>query len=239
MGTSATGCRHRDRTWRAVPAGLALIAGIALALTGVVAASDEAGRRPISPSGQVGTRLAVPSTALVTAQQDLESPARLLDRLASRRADASRISVVRVDGGPVFVGIARRADEASYLSGTGVAHADFRLSPVGVRYAPVAAGRRVESPTHEGIWVAWSVGSGARTLTWPLRRGGWDLVVMNADGDPGVDVRLSVDTPSWPRWPVLAALLSGGVLLAAVGLTVLHDAPPDRLNPYGGTDHIR
>ncbi len=155
----------------------------------------------------------------------------MLDRLTSRRAGPARITVTRVDGGPVFVGMARSADLAGYLDGTGVAHADFRASPIDVWYAPVAAGRQVGTPTKEGIWAAWSVGPGARTLLWPPRRGGWDLVVMNADGGPGVDVRVSVGTPSWPRWPVLAAFLAGGVLLVAVGLNVAHRAPPDRRHP--------
>ncbi|MFD2080893.1 hypothetical protein [Actinopolymorpha cephalotaxi] len=221
-----TGVRSRGRVRRAVPAGLALFAGFALALTGLLAASGELGRRPGSPGGQQGTRLAVPSTALVTGQHELGGPARLLDRLTSRRSGAARITAVRVDGGPVFIGITRSADRARYLRGTGVAHVDLRASPADVSYAPVAAGRRVDLPTREGIWAAWSVGPGARTLTWPLRPGGWELVVMNADADPGVDVRMSVGTPSWPRWPVLAAFLAGGALLAAVGLTVLHRSPP-------------
>lgn len=238
-GPSATGVPVRGRTLRAVPAGLALLAGIALALAGLVTASGELARWPGSSTGQQGIRLAVPSTALVAGQRELRQQPRLLDRLTSRRADAARITAARVDGGPVFVGIARSADLARYLRGTGVAHADFRESPVGVRYAPVAAGRRVESPVQKGIWAAWSVGSGARTLTWPLRRGGWELVVMNADAGRGVDVRLSVGTPSWPRWPVAATFLAGGVLLAEVGLTVLHRAPPGRPHPYDVTTRAR
>ncbi|MGW0227146.1 hypothetical protein ACWDWO_02430 [Actinopolymorpha singaporensis] len=237
-GNSATGAPDRGRT-RRVSAGVALLAGIALGLPGLVSAWGELARWPSSQTGQAGTRLAVPSTALVAGQRELRQPPRALDRLISRRADAARITAARVDGGPVFVGIARSADLAKYLAGTGVAHADFRGSPVGVRYAPVAAGRRVGVPAQQGIWAAWSVGPGARTLTWPLRRGEWELVVMNADAGRGVDVRMSVGTPQWPRWPVLAAFLAGGVLLAAVGLTVVHRAPPGRRHPYDVTDRIR
>ncbi|GAA2757954.1 hypothetical protein [Actinopolymorpha rutila] len=239
MGTSATSVRDRGRARCAVPAGLALVAGIALALTGLVAASGELAHRTGSPTARAGIRLAVPSTALVAGQPELRRQPALLDRLTFRRPGAVRVTAARVDGEPVFLGIARSADLATYLRGTGLAHADFRASQVGVRYAPVAAGRQVRSPVQEGVWAAWSVGPGARTLTWPLRRGGWELVVMNADGGRGVDVRLSVGTPSWPRWPVSAALLSGGVLLVAVGLTVLHRAPPGRRHPYDVTGHVR
>jgi hypothetical protein len=65
--------------------------------------------------------------------------------------------------------------------------------------------------------VASVSGSGEQTLDWTIETGEWALVIMNADGSPGVsaDVRLGVLAPS-ALFPIgLASLVVG--LVAAIG----------------------
>jgi hypothetical protein len=63
--------------------------------------------------------------------------------------------------------------------------------------------------------VASVSGSGEQTLDWTIERGEWALVIMNADGSPGVsaDVRFGVKT--------LSVLLPIGLASLAVGLVAL------------------
>jgi hypothetical protein len=68
-------------------------------------------------------------------------------------------------------------------------------------------------------------GSGEQTLDWTIQSGEWALVIMNADGSPGVsaDVRFGVATLS-VLFPIglaslavgLAALISGGRMVTSL-----------------------
>lgn len=111
---------------------------------------------------------------------------------------------------PLFVGIAPTADLNRYLSGVGhsvasdLGNAALRTYQGG---APPAAAQT--------FWVASSVGTGMRTLTWPVRSGSWELVVMNADGSGGLDLRVEVGA----RMPELG-MLAGSLLAAGVALLI-------------------
>jgi hypothetical protein len=125
---------------------------------------------------------------------------------------------------PVFVGIAPANALSAYLAG--VAHAqatrfapgasDFRVQPGGKPAAP---------PTTQRFWVASATGTGVQTLSWKVRSGDWQVVLMNADGARGVASGLSIgaNVPYLLRIAVAALgagilmlLLSGGALYLAV-----------------------
>ena len=75
-------------------------------------------------------------------------------------------------------------------------------------------------PGTEDFWVASVSGSGEQALDWTVQSGEWALVIMNADGSPGVsaDVRFGFLRPPF-LLPVGAASLAIG-LVALVGMLV-------------------
>ena len=85
----------------------------------------------------------------------------------------------------VFVGIGPSADVDRYLAGVNhTVISDFWTETLRQEAA------RIHSvPSSQGFWVASSSGAGARNLKRNPDDGSWTVVVMNADGQPGIDVR--------------------------------------------------
>jgi hypothetical protein len=130
-----------------------------------------------------------------------------------------RIRVTPVSAGPaLFVGIGRSTDVDSYLAG--VSHteiSDFWKDKV---RAIGGGGTLASAPGTQKFWVASATGSGAQTVVWKPTKGSWSVVVMRADGRPGVDVKadLGAKLPAvlWVALGVLAGgavFMTGGVLL--------------------------
>jgi hypothetical protein len=154
-----------------------------------------------------------------------------LPNWAFDRHDYSRVrlSAQSVDGKPVFVGVARTSDVDRYLGG--VAHAtvtDFESSPFRVSYDEHSGSKHPLIPAGSPIWTASTHGIGEQHLDWKVRDGNWTVVVMNADGSPGVHTEVSAGA----RLSFLATLgwtsLGGGLvlLMAAGGLLYLGVRPP-------------
>jgi hypothetical protein len=134
-------------------------------------------------------------------------------------------------GKPVFVGVARTADVERYLSGS--AHSsvtDVDLDPFEADYRQLGGARRPAPPATAGIWAASAHGSGEQALTWKVRRGGWSVVVMNADASRGVDAAVSAGADVPFLAPLAWGLFGGGLLLAlvATGLIVVGVRSPSR-----------
>ena len=128
---------------------------------------------------------------------------------------------------PVFVGIGPAAAVDSYLAGVrrevatrlDVQQNDFRLQDGG---APPTL------PTAKRFWVAQSLGSGARTLTWSPRAGDWRVVVMNANGSAGVRTDLAVGARVPQLLWIGIGALAGGAVLLLLGGAVLYTAIGER-----------
>jgi hypothetical protein len=130
-----------------------------------------------------------------------------------------RLRVTPRAGKDLFVGIARTSDVTRYLRGT--AHTsvtDIDYHPFDVDYTTTGGARRAAAPAGQRIWAAQAHGRGAQTLTWDVDDGDWSVVVMNADGSPGVDadVRAGAKVP-WLDEAAWGALGIGTVLLAISG----------------------
>lgn len=151
---------------------------------------------------------------------------------------------LRVDGSAdaeVFVGIARQPDVDAYLSGSShsvVTELDDRRP----RYRQVTGSELVDAPGMQGFWVASATGSGEQELDWEARGGRWAIVVMNADGTPGVAADVEIGARSDAVTPIAVGLLVTGGLLAliSVGLIVfgvrgrprpLHDGASPFVSP--------
>lgn len=121
----------------------------------------------------------------------------------------------------LFLGVAPRADVDAYLEG--VAHSvvtDVRTGPFRATYEQVQGDAVPPPPENLDIWVVQTSGPGQQELTWDLEQGAWVLVVMNADGSPGVDTQISAAVKTGLLLPVGIGLLVFG-LLVAVGAVVL------------------
>jgi hypothetical protein len=128
-----------------------------------------------------------------------------------------RVTPVSPDS-DMFVGIGPSADVDRYM--TGVDHTvitDFRTDSM----EDAAGGAPASAPGTQDFWVASSTGPGARTLTWAPDDGSWTVVVMNADGRPGIDVRadLGARVPALP-WIGVGLLVAGAVFAAGGALLI-------------------
>ena len=104
----------------------------------------------------------------------------------SGRLGTIRVSATGTRAHPISVGIARKSQVASYLGS--VSHdaiTDFEVDPLAVTYARRAGHTTPSAPGRQTFWTARASGSGRETMTWPVAKGDWAIVVMNADGARG------------------------------------------------------
>jgi hypothetical protein len=123
----------------------------------------------------------------------------------------------------LFVGIARAGDVVRYLADaeySNVVEMNGRL-PV---YETVSGADSIADPLSQRFWVVTSSGDGEQELEWDVRGGRWSVVVMNADGSPGVAADVEVGIRSGALTPIVIVLmvtggiaLIGGVVLITVG----------------------
>jgi len=121
--------------------------------------------------------------------------------------------------GPLFVGIGPSTDVDRYLAG--VDHTvitEFR----GDKTENVAGGTAASAPSTQDFWVASASGSGPQALTWDPTDGSWTVVVMNADGHPGIAMGadLGAKVPALP-WVGLGLLVGGAIFMAGGALLII------------------
>jgi hypothetical protein len=157
-------------------------------------------------------------SALVTEHTDLGSPG--TGRLYSPTVlDTVRIRVTPASpSARLFVGIGPASDVERYLAGVGRTHiSDFWTNSV----EAIDGGTPGSAPGTQDFWVASATGPGAQTLLWDPTNGSWTVVVMNADGRPGIDVRadLGARVPALP-WIAVGVLVAGTVFLIGGALLI-------------------
>ena len=183
-------------------------------------------------------RFATRTAAIATDNLDVDSHG--LGWLTSHdRYGHMRLEVSSRNGKPVFVGIARTSDVATYLRGTShTTVTDFHSDPFRAVYRAERGSGRPAAPASKRIWAASSHGTGMQTVTWDVKHGDWSVVVMNADGSRGVDTGVSAGAD----FPILSALAWGSVggglvllgvaaLLIVAGTTAQRRAPAPALAP--------
>jgi hypothetical protein len=123
---------------------------------------------------------------------------------------------------PLFIGIGPAADVARYLAD--VKHtevADIDADPFKVSYVARPGEQPTADPAKQTFWVESDAGTGQRTLTWDVADGNWSVMVMNADGSPGVDTDVSVGGTLPVILPVSVGALVGGGVLLILGIAVI------------------
>jgi hypothetical protein len=119
---------------------------------------------------------------------------------------------------PLFVGIGPARDVDRYLAGV-------RRTVItefwGNKTEAVDGGTPAPAPGTQDFWVASATGAGTQTLNWDPTHGSWTVVVMNADGRPGIAVGadLGARLPALV-WIALGVLAAGTVLLVGGGLLI-------------------
>ncbi len=129
----------------------------------------------------------------------------------------ARIEVEGRNGKEVFIGIAPAEDVGGYVDGTAYVRAHVFEDDLDL--TTTAGTASIAPPADESFWAASSTDG---NLDWDLESGSWSVVVANADGSPGVDVRLTGSA----RIPFVEAigigLLVFGVLAIVGGATMLY-----------------
>lgn len=131
-----------------------------------------------------------------------------------------RIRVTPVSSAPpLFVGIGPSTAVDGYLAG--VDHTVI-TEFWGDETENVSGGPPAAAPGTQGFWVASSTGPGTQTLVWRPVDGSWTVVVMNADGRPGIDVGadLGAEVPALP-WIAVGFLVAGAIVMAGGALLIV------------------
>lgn len=123
----------------------------------------------------------------------------------------AQITATSATGGEIFLGVGPADEVDRYLEGVGYATAtgfSSDLKAGGTGGAPDVA------PAEAGIWHHSSEGTGKQAVTWVPEDGTWSIVVMNADGSPGVtiDASAGIEAPALTGFAI-AFIVAGGVLL--------------------------
>jgi hypothetical protein len=163
-----------------------------------------------------GSALATVSTELGSAGTGwLYSPS-LMDEVRIRVTPES-------PGPPLFVGIGPSTDVDRYLAG--VQHTVISAF-WGDKVETVDGGTPASAPGTQNFWVASDTGPGVRTLEWEPADGSWTVVVMNADGQPGIDVGadLGARMPA-VLWIAFGFLAAGAVFLAGGAFLIVGAFP--------------
>jgi hypothetical protein len=169
-------------------------------------------------------RFATSTRALTTDNLDLDLDG--VDGVVGHDAYGKVKLEVGGDGdAPVFVGIARTAIVDRYLQG--VDHAvitDLDTTPFRADYREQPGTAAPAAPASQDFWAAQAHGPGKQTLTWNVHDGDWSVVVMNADGSPGVHADVSagarlgfLDEAAWVLLGMGLLTLAGAVAFAVLG----------------------
>jgi hypothetical protein len=131
-----------------------------------------------------------------------------------------RIRVTPEDSAsPLFVGIGPSSEVERYLAGT---KHTLITDYFGGKDELVDGGPSRSVPAAQRFWVASTSGPGARSLFWKPKDGSWMVVVMNADGRPGIAVHADLGARfSALPWITTGMLVAGVVFLAGGALLIV------------------
>lgn len=157
----------------------------------------------VSPDLDLGAEPGSPDWVLDTLDIDV--------RLRVTGADTAR---------DVFVAVGSESEVDAYLEG--VAHTEIiELDGRQPVYRDRAGGDEIEAPVDRGIWEAEAAGPGTQELVWEATEGRWSVIVMNADGSPGVAADVEVGVKSGFLVPLVAILGGVGLVITAGGVALV------------------
>lgn len=162
------------------------------------------------------------TAAITTREIDLGARPGVLWRPVPRDWFTVRLEVESRTADEVFAGIGRQRDVEDYLGL--VAHDEIDsidFSPFEVDYIRRPGTSAAPPPGDEGFWVAQAEGVGPQELRWEVEPGRWAIVVMNADGSPGVSVDVAAGVRTGILLPIGLGLMVGAAVLLAVAVLLV------------------
>ncbi|WP_328330841.1 hypothetical protein OHA70_09850 [Kribbella sp. NBC_00382] len=188
--------------------------GLLLALVGllITAAGGVAAFWLVGPDNTVDTgaqSLASKGLAVMTAPD-------LIDR------HGPTLHVTATAAKPVFVGIGQDIDVASYLGGsqyTRIMHFDLPATFDSQQLTGTVAA--LPAPAGLDWWTAKANGPGKQSVGWQIADGRYDVVVMNADGSPGVDAKVTFGVEIEGLFGTCLMVFGGGLLALFIGLLLM------------------
>jgi hypothetical protein len=211
-----------------VTGSIVVLVSIGIGLGGAALAVADHGLRDDDGYLMSGTtELTTQTYALTSTSVEVHADAPVV-LLPERLLGDVKITATSGDG-PIFVGIARTADVAAYLSG--VEHATVTDLADGPAYKDSGSSAPATAPTASDIWSVQTTGTGTQEIVWPVENGDWTLVVMNADASRGIttEVAAGATLPALD-WlvPTLLVAAAAGLALGVVLLVVAFHRPPQR-----------
>jgi hypothetical protein len=207
---------------RRKPRALPVTVGAVLATFGSVVAL--AGGGVLAVAGDDGTigsgnhDVSTPTAALVSDTAKFEDTNDVASVLGQPEIG---VTATAHEGGPdKFVGIGPKADVDRYLAGVEVDRVtDFEVDPFKLDKQREQGTAAAAAPTSQSFWVAQSSGQRA-DVNWKVRDGSYRVVVMNADGSPGMSTESHFEAGlPYLSTAALATMLAG--LMAIGGGVVL------------------
>lgn len=121
------------------------------------------------------------------------------------------------NGKDVFVGVAAAQDVQEYLG-------DVDADRIRVRNddLQIVAGTGRTALTRPADQSFWTATNAEGTFDWTPTSGEWAMVVVNADGSPGIDAVLDVEAHIPFLRPIAAVMFGVGVMGLAVGAFLLY-----------------
>ena len=163
-------------------------------------------------------KLHTPTHALVADKLDANGPGWLFRK---SRLGTIRVQATGTSAKPVFVGVARTAQIDAYLRGVAQDElTDFDVDPFTADYKRRPGTAVPATPVSQSFWAGRTSGSGRQTLTWPVEKGNWAVVIMNADGSAGIEAGVRVGAKAGFLVWVAGGLLALGALFAAWAATI-------------------
>lgn len=206
--------------------GIALLAGGSALGLGYFLGRDDDGFVEVSLD-----RLETSTVAITAEDLDLTAGPGSPDRIWDGLDVDVRLQATNSTGDdPVFIGIARESEVDAYLAGFAHDEIEEVDDDLTARYRNRAGAVDIGPPTEEGFWAASASGGGTQQLLWEATEGRWAVVLMNADGTPGLAVDTDVGVKAGFIGPLVAVLLGIGLALT-VGAVALIVAGANRPEP--------
>jgi hypothetical protein len=191
-----------------------LIGGAFLTVGYAVTAEDD-GYFDTSPK-----RFGSPAFAVTTEEAELAADPAPPDWLWDFVDFSVRFRVVGF-GNEVFLGVGSQADVEAYLGSAAYDQVREIRPGQSVQYRSIPGAGTVEPPVDQDFWVAEASGSGPQEVVWDVTEGTWVVVLMNADGSPGVVADVAVGAKSGVVLPLGMALLVSGLFLFVIAVLII------------------
>jgi hypothetical protein len=189
-----------------------LLCGLGGIVPGIVLTAFN-GRNVESGYHPIGT----PTSALVS------QTTRISEAGPSRAGLGTATIVIRARsaGKPIFIGVAPAARVNDFLASVGFDEVrDLNLSPYRVETVRQPGSRPAGPPGDESIWTASAAGN-SPTLIWQVADGDYRIVVMNADGTPGVAADAQFGLKIGGVFGLGIGFVVVGIIIFAAGLVLI------------------